>query len=101
MRISRGSWPWAGPTIPRSSSFLFAADHLDALLDEIFILTADGRASQSGFGKLLGDVHLELRFALAGDEADDLLHLFVGDERALRASGFGRAGRLIKHVAFA
>ena len=47
------------------------------------------------------DLHLVTRFALFGNEVDDLLDLLILYQRALRADGFGRARGLIKHVAFA
>ena len=54
-----------------------------------------------GLGKLLVDFHFVTRLALLGDEVHDALDFLVGDQRALRADQFRRAGRQIKHVAFA
>ena len=53
------------------------------------------------FGELLMDFHLVARLALLGDEIDDALDFLVGDQRALGANQFRRAGRQVEHVAFA
>src|SRR5687768_11053588 len=85
------------------TGFLFAADDIDTLLDEGFVLfgAALGLEGGDGPGELFVDFQFVARFSLTPDEIDDRLDLLVGDEHALGANQFGRAGRQIKHVAFA
>ena len=87
----------------RHAGFVLAADDLDALLDQIFVLVTAGFVIQGtvGLGKLLVDFHLVTRLALLGDGIHDELNFLVGDERSLRADQPRRTGRQIKHVALA
>src|ERR1035437_4625605 len=87
----------------RDAGFLFAADDLDALLDEFLVLVnaAFDVGVRAGLGQLLVDFHLVTRFALLGNEVNDVLQFLVSDERTLRAFQIAGTGWQIKHVAFA
>src|SRR5688500_15873171 len=87
----------------RDAGFLFAANDLDALLDEAFVLVAGIFVADAGdgLGKLLVNFHFVARFTLPGDVVHDAFDFLIGDEDALGAVKFGGAGREIKHVAFA
>src|SRR5437899_9296592 len=79
----------------RDAGFLFAANDLDALLNNFLVFVAAAFAIETAgwLGELLMDFHFVTRFALFGDPIDYVLNLLVGDERALGANQFGRAGR--------
>src|ERR1017187_4176949 len=87
----------------RDAGFLFVTDDFDALLDEFLVLinpALDVRI-RGRFGKLFVNFHFVTRFALLGDEFNDVLQGRVGDERALRPLEIAGTGRQVEHVAFA
>src|ERR1019366_1300564 len=65
----------------RHAGLLFAADDLDALLDEVFVLVNAGFVfkTRRGLGKLPVDFQVVVRFALLGDELDNAVDFLVGD----------------------
>src|SRR5882724_10111243 len=70
----------------RHTRLLFAADDLDALLNNLLVLVTAALVAKARrrFGKLLVDFRLVTRLALLRDEIDNVLNLPVRDQRALR-----------------
>src|ERR1017187_8399179 len=85
------------------AGLLFAADDLDAVLDDLFVLVDAALVIEAtaGAGDLLVDFEFVAGLGLLGDETHHALNLAVGHERALCADQLGRAGRQIEQVAFA
>src|SRR5665213_3828788 len=84
----------------RDARLLFAADDLDALLDNFLVLVNAAFVSEfsDGFGKLLVDFRLVGGLALLGDEVNDILQFLIGNQCALGTDQFPGAGRQIEHV---
>ena len=83
------------------AGLLLAADDLDAVLDDLFVLVNAASAFRLviGAGELLMDLKFVAGLGLFGDELDDALDFLVGNEGALGANQLGRAGRQVKEVA--
>ena len=82
------------PLHERHARLLFAADDLDALLDEVLVLVNAAFVAETGggLGKLLVNFQVVVWLALLGDELDDAVDFLVGDERALRANQLAEPG---------
>jgi len=71
----------------RNAGFLFAANDLDALLDDLFIFVAPAFLviGARRFRELLVDLEFVTRLGLFGDELDKSQNFLVGDQCALGA----------------
>jgi len=70
---------------------LFAADHLDAVLDNFLILVNAALlpGAIAGAGKLLVNLQFVARLGLLGDEVHNALDFLVGNVRALGPGQLG------------